>query len=104
MKWITISPGHYRLVDDSDERPSVKLRSKSGAPVIKYTPPWKVYEEGMKHQLSKDQVTPGDKFLAEREHQLKIDPVAKRWEDSRKASWDKDKPSWRREMMKKGVI
>jgi len=33
----------------------------------------------MKHQLSKDQVTPGDKFLAEREHQLKIDPVAKRW-------------------------
>jgi len=104
MKWIAVSTGHYRLVNDDDERPAVKLRDKPGSPFFKYTPSWKAYEEGMKHQFSKDPIGSADKFIDERDHQLKTDPKAKRWEESRVKSWEKDKPQWRKEAMKKGII
>ncbi len=98
MKWIQSAPGNFRLVDDDDERPAVKLPSRViGAPHVAFTPSWKKYEEGMKHPDSKDQGLYTDKFLAEREHAMKTDPQAKRWEETRKASWAKDKPQWIKE-------
>jgi hypothetical protein len=101
MKWVLHSPGSYRLVDDSDERPAVKLPSrKFGVPSTRFNPSWKKYEEGMKHQDSKTQVESGDKFMDERDHAMKTDPQAKRWEDSRKASLARDKPQWIREQSK----
>jgi hypothetical protein len=98
MKWIMQSPGSYRLVDDSDERPAVKLPSKKpGSPNLRYTPSWKKYEEGMKHQDSKNQVESGDKFMDAREHAMRTDPQAKKWEESRKATLVREKPQWIKE-------
>lgn len=95
FKWIMASPGNYKLVDDSDERPAVKLPSKTiGVPHIGFTPSWKKYEEGMKHQDSKNQVDYTDKFMAERDHAIKTDPRAKRWEEGRKKEWANAKPEW----------
>jgi hypothetical protein len=95
MKWVSDSPGSYRLVEDSDERPSVKLKSKvMGVPHTVFTPSWKKYEDAMTNQASKDQGEATDKFLAEREHAMKTDDKARRWEEGRKASWTRDKPYW----------
>ena len=98
MKWVLNSPGNYRLVDNDDERPEVKLPGKKlGTPHIAYTPSWKKYEEGMHHPDNKKQAASGDKFFAEREHALKTDPQARRYEESRKEAWAKEKPQWIRE-------
>jgi hypothetical protein len=71
---------------------------------VKFSPSWKKYEEAMKHPDSKVQGEATDKFLAEREHAMKTDPQARRWEESRKASLAKDKPQWIRHMQKKGEL
>jgi hypothetical protein len=95
MKWVLLSPGNYKLVDDEDERPAVKLPShKPGKIFTPFAPSWKKYEEGMKHPDSPNQGEYADKFIAEREHQLKVDPQAKKWEESRKAVWAREKPQW----------
>ena len=92
------SPGSYNLVDDSDERPAVKLPHRGiGTLHTTFSPSWKKYEEGMKNPNSKNQGEYTDKFIAEREHALKTDPQAKRWEEGRKESWAKDKPQWVKE-------
>ena len=108
MKWVEVSPKKYRLVDDSDERPAIHLKSKplphsSGIHTL-YVPPWKKYEEGMKHPDNKHQGIEADKFIAEREFQVKNDPKAKRWEESRKAAWAKDKPQWVKKMQQEGAL
>ena len=98
MKWIQSAPGNYKLVEDTDERPEVKLPSRTvGAPHIAFVPPWKKYEEAMKHPDSKQQGVATDKFMAEREHAIKTDPQARKYEESRKARWTADKPQWIKE-------
>ena len=98
MKWVMKSPGNYKLVDDTDERPAVKLPSKKyGVPHVAYVPSWKKYEEAMRHPDSKQQGVAVDKFMAEREHALKTDPQARKYEESRKARWAADKPQWIKE-------
>lgn len=108
MKWVEISPKKYRLVDDGDERPAVKLKNqpipKASSIHLLYTPSWKKYEEGMKHPDSKNQVVSGDRFLAERAFQVRNDPKAKRYEESRKEAWSKEKPQWIKKMQKEGAI
>jgi hypothetical protein len=103
MKWVLVRPGLHRLVEDSDDRPAVKLKSK-GVPKglhTPYTPPWKKYELGMTHPDNNKQGEYTDKFNDVREHEMKTDPVAKRWEESRKERLAKDKPYWVKEQMKK---
>jgi hypothetical protein len=98
MKWVMKSPGNYKLVDDTDERPAVKLPSqKVGSFYNPFTPSWKKYEEAMRHPDSNQQGVATDKFMAERDHALRTDPQAKKYEESRKARWVADKPQWIKE-------
>ena len=107
-KWVQDSPGCYKLVDRTDPRPAVKLPDRGLAQSsnihVKYTPDWKKYEEGMHKGTPDQQAEAADKFTAERDHQLKVDKSARRWEESRKESWAKDKPQWRKEMTRRGEI
>jgi hypothetical protein len=98
MKWIQSAPGSYKLVDDTDERPAVKLPHKKYGPIhTPFIPSWKKYEEAMRHPDSKQQGVATDKFMAERDHALRTDPQAKKYEESRKARWAADKPQWIKE-------
>ena len=100
VKWVEDTPGLYRLVDDEDPRPAVELPSRRGAPTIRYNPSWRKYEAGQFIGNADEQIEAGDKFLQEREHEMKVDPKARKWEESRKKSLLKDKPAWRKERMK----
>lgn len=107
-KWIRVSPGHCKLVESTDPRPEVKLKSRTlpnaSSIYTKFTPDWKRYEEAMHKGTPDQQAEAADKFTAERDHALKVDVSARHWEEGRKESWAKDKPQWRKEMMKKGEI
>lgn len=65
-----------------------------------FTPSWKKYEEAIYKGDAKTQEEASDKFLAEREHELKTDPQARRWEESRKKAAAKDKPTYIKEKRK----
>jgi DNA-directed RNA polymerase subunit RPC12/RpoP len=58
-------------------------------------PSWRRYE----HQIN----TPegADKFIKEREHQVKTDPQMAKWEKSRKNWFQKQKHNWRNKEIKK---
>lgn len=107
-KWIETSPGHYKLVDRDDPRPEKEPQGKSfgGSTYVKFSPSWRKYEGDIHNEnASPDaQAEAADKFVAEREHQMKIDPRAASWEKSRKESLAREKPIWRREMLKRGII
>jgi len=96
MKWVQVKVGTYRLVEDNDSRPEVKLPSKEGVPNIHIAPPWKKYEEGVTVGTPDSQSDYSDKFISEREHTMKTEPKWKRWEESRRKSLAKDKPAWRK--------
>ena|SRR3990172_1198949 len=100
MKWVLNTPGSYKLVEDEDPRPAVKLPSKPGMPNTRFTPSWKKYEAGQFLADPKKQRGYSDKFEAERNHAIKTDKAAARWEKSRRESLLKDKPAWRKERMK----
>ena len=106
MKWVLTSPNHYKLVPDDDPRPAVLLPDRKGVPTLLFTPSWRKYEQNYwspdpDKKISNDKT---DKFLAEREHETKTNLKARRWEESRKKEWAKNKPAWRKKMMKEGVI
>ena len=100
-KWVEIRNGRYKLVPSTDPRPEVKLKSRKGAPNIQYTPPWKVHEQGMYIGTPKEQLDSASKFNDEREHQVKTDPKAAKWEKSRRDWFAKQKHSWRQKEMQK---
>lgn len=104
-KWVQSSPGRHKLVEDDDERPAVKLKKRKGAPVIKFVPSWKKHEKEMNlpHIGDKDQMDATDKFMSERDHAMKIDSKARRWEESRKETLAKNKPAWRKKMMRQKI-
>lgn len=106
MKWVQVREGNYKYVEDEDERPAVRLKHKRMFPnfILAYSPSWRRYETAMVHPDSKNQGEATDKFVAEREHEMKTDPKAKRWEEGRKAEWVKAKPAWRKRMMQEGKI
>ena len=71
---------------------------------ISFSPSWKKYEKSIWHEDTKTSQESTDKFIEEREHEIKTDPKAARWEKSRKATWDKDKPAWRKWATKRGIL
>lgn len=106
-KWVKVRQGNYKYVGDDDPRPAViPPKRKIGLPYIKFIPSWRKYEQNFLNidpdKKSSNEMT--DKFIAEREFQTKTDPRAKRWEESRQQEWAKNKPVWRKKMMKEGII
>jgi len=104
-KWVQTRNGNYKYVVDTDLRPEVKLPDKKMGPVyVPYLPPWRQYEKDMWNDDTKKSIHATDRFIDEREHELKVDVKAARWEKSRKARWDKDKPAWRKWAKKRGIV
>lgn len=69
-------------------------------PKLKYTPSWKKYEKDLHSDDADVARAAADKFDLERQHEMKVDPEARRWEESRKAEVVKDKPTWKKEKLK----
>jgi len=101
MKWIEKSPGYYKLVEDDDPRPEVKLKAKEGSPTIKYVPSWKKYETPMFSGDGHSQFDAAEKFTQEREKELRTDGKAARWEKSRRDWFAKQKNAWRKKEIAK---
>lgn len=95
MKWVKIHNGSFKFVEDSDPRSSVYIPKKPfGIPYTPFNPSWKKYEKDMWNTDYKRSSKATDKFIAEREYEMRTDPKAARWEKSRKEGWAKDKPLW----------
>jgi CDP-glycerol glycerophosphotransferase (TagB/SpsB family) len=104
MKWVKVRDGVHKLVEDSDERPAVKLPNKKiGIPFIPYSPSWRKYEEGMHSDNAKTSIESSEKFEKERDHTIKTDPQAARWEKSRKERWQKDKTYYVKKVEEAGI-
>ena len=104
MKWVKVRDGVHKLVEDSDERPAVKLPNKKiGVPFIPYSPSWRKYEAGMHSDDTKTSIESSEKFEKEREHEMKTDSTARAWEKSRKESWQKDKPYYVKKVEEAGI-
>jgi hypothetical protein len=104
-KWIKVRDGNYKYVEDTDSRPPVKLPNKKlGSIFIPFQPTWKQHEKDMWNDDTKKSMQATDRFIDEREHEMKTDPKAARWEKSRKAYWDKHKPAWRKWATREGII
>jgi len=67
---------------------------------MSYTPTWKKYEEGMRTGSAEEQVKAGEAFSAERDFQMRNDPAARRWEQSRKETVAREKPIFVKEIRK----
>jgi co-chaperonin GroES (HSP10) len=63
-------------------------------PSASYKPEWAKYEDKMRTGTAQEQQTASDQFLAARDHALKTDPQARRYEESRRDRLAKDKPAW----------
>jgi len=63
-------------------------------PTTPYNPSWKKHEEDLTNPDNKKSLEAADKFDLERQYEMANDPKAKRWEESRKKAWAKDKPEW----------
>lgn len=61
---------------------------------VHFTPSWKRHEDAMHNPDPKIQREATDKFMAEREHEIRTDPEARRWEEGRKQSIARNKPLW----------
>jgi hypothetical protein len=107
MKWIQSSPGSYRLVDDSDERPAVKLPNRrfTEGPTkelkVKFLPSWKKYEEKMHHGTPAEQREASELFTAEREKEINTSRQASSWEKGRREWFQKQKHDWRQKEIQK---
>jgi hypothetical protein len=101
VKWVKVREGLYKLVEDDDPRPAVKLKSHRGAPNIKYVPPWKKYESPMWFGGANDQIKASEQFTQERDREMQKDPKAARWEKSRREWFAKQKRGWRDKELKK---
>jgi hypothetical protein len=96
FKWVEVRNGNYKLVPNDDPRPEVNLpnKFKGGAPNIAFVPSWKKYETPMFIGDGHAQVNASEKFTAEREHAIRTDPKAARWEKSRVEWFNKQKHNW----------
>lgn len=104
MKWVKIHEGTFKYVEDSDERPSVKLpHKKIGIPFTPFNPSWKQYESGMHSDDPKVALDSSEKFESERNHAIQTDRKAASWEKSRKEGWQKDKPYYVKKVQEAGI-
>lgn len=69
-------------------------------PKTKYTPSWKKYEKDLHSDDADVARDAAEKFDLERQHEMRVDPEARRWEESRKSEVAKDKPIWKKERLK----
>lgn len=69
----------------------------------KFDPSWRTHEKDMYHEDPNIQKEAGEKFLAERQHEIETDPQARRWEESRKAEAIKEKPQWVKQQRQKDL-
>lgn len=64
-------------------------------PNTPYNPTWAKYEKDANNQDDANRaLEASDKLLAEKEHELKINIKARKWEEDRKKEWAKAKPKW----------
>lgn len=68
---------------------------------LKYTPDWKKYEAKMRSEDGEEALKAGEAFIQERETSVKNDPKARRYEESRREAWAKEKPEWKKQQLKK---
>jgi hypothetical protein len=101
LKWVEVRSGRYKLVEPDDPRPEVKLQDRWGSPNVAFTPSWKKYETPMFIGDLKSKEEAVDKFSQEREHAIKVDPKAARWEKSRREWFQKQKHNWRNNEIQK---
>jgi hypothetical protein len=70
---------------------------------IPFVPSWGKYEEGMHSDDKKFALDSSEKFEQEREHAMRTDPKAARWEKGRKEGWQKDKPYYAKKVQEAGI-
>lgn len=93
-KWVETTKGTYKLVDDNDVRPEVRLPNRQGAPHIMYTPSWATYEPLMHSGNPQTEISATEAFIAERDRETRHSEKARKWEEGRKKSWAREKPNW----------
>lgn len=67
---------------------------------IKFNPEWAKFEEDMHSSDPQKAQEATEKFTAARDHAVRTDSQARRWEESRKEGWAKDKPQWVKKRIK----
>lgn len=95
MKWIKIREGHYRLVDDNDDRPEVHLPKKEiGNFSMGYKPGWvntlnrvNPHPEAMDSEGERRAI---DLMLNDRDKETRISKKAAGWERGRRVAWNKN--------------
>lgn len=68
---------------------------------VLYSPTWKPYEKDLNSDDPKKSVQAAEAFDAEREHEMKVSKKAKDWETGRKTDIAKQKPDWKKKMLRK---
>lgn len=68
-------------------------------PKLKYTPSWKIYEKDLHSEDPDVARKAADQFYFERQNELRNDPQARRWEESRREMVVKDKPIWKKQRL-----
>jgi hypothetical protein len=104
MKWIEISPNHYKYVPDDHRAPAVILPTRRGIPNVISTPPWAVSEQGIRSEDPHEQVKATDDFTADRKKWTQRSRKWASWENGRKQELQKNKPLWRKEQMKRDPL
>lgn len=107
FKWIETSPGRYKTVPLSDPRPTKTPPKKElgRGPFVISAVPWAAMESAMHDGTNHDkQRAATDAFIDERSKWTATSTKYRKWEQGRKAEWAKNKPTWRKKMMKEGRV
>lgn len=67
----------------------------------KFNPSWKQHEKDIHSDDADVARAAADRFEMERNHEMRTDPQARRWEESRRKEVAKEKPIWKKEQLKK---
>lgn len=66
---------------------------------MKYEPGWKQYENDLHSEDADKAREAAIAFDETRQHELKNSTTARRWEQSRKEAWAKEKPEWKKQQI-----
>jgi chaperonin GroES len=67
---------------------------------LKYSPSWQVYEKDLHSEDAEVARKAAEAFDIDRQKEMANSPQARKYEESRKAAWAKDKPQWVKERIK----
>jgi hypothetical protein len=73
-------------------------------PAVPFNPSWKRYEKDLSNPDDQKAREAADKFDIERQHEMRTDPRAKRWEESRKKAIAEQKPAWAKKKQKEKEV